>query len=176
MNTSITASPRGIRFPLVYSRKHRTRLPVGPEHGADGCISSMVAVAIHKRNEATRALARAADAEAAGDHRRAKIERIAAATARRTMRSDALWARVFADQVRDDDDRLEVISRASHAELQRSFRAGIWSARWLRVQCLKFTPGLTEEARRRIDAVLVRIAIAHDALTPWGNTLGHLVK
>lgn len=180
--TSATEPTYGIRFPLVkvaIEPRPRTgpRTEIVPDktglHGARACIAGMVTAAIHRRAVAEKALRAAARHEQFSDYRAANIARIEARNAREQMRSHALWARVFAQHINDNDPRLEEISARQMAKLSASFRAGIYSARWSRVQLMKIVAVLPPERRARIDALLQRIAAKHDALTPWGHTIAH---
>lgn len=141
--------------------------------GARACAAGMVAAAIHRRDSALAHAREAARLAELGDERGARVERVAAELERQTMRGHALWARVFADHIDDQDARLQELSRRSHEILSRSFRASNLSERWRRVQLMKFTPRLTEATRARIHRVMHRIAVKHDALNPYGRTLAH---
>ena len=179
MNTAIAATMRSLRFPLKKDRKTKARMPekIDDMHGAAACIAGMIRAAIHCRVTAETKMREAAicdDIDNAMSRRAANIARIEARRQRRTMRSHALWARVFADQVRDNDARLDAISQALTNDLVASFRASNLSERWRRVQAMKFNRGLTDGSRARIDRVLHAIAVKHDALNPYGHTLGYL--
>lgn len=161
-----------IRFPLKKDRKTRAMVPATEGlSGAAGCAARMIHSAVLCRIAAAKKADAADLLTRLGDHRGANIARIEAARKRRSMRSDALWARVFAHHINDDDPRLRAISTAVNADLRASFRASIWSDRWLKVHAQKFTAGITAGRLARIDALLDRIAAHHDALTPWGHTL-----
>lgn len=101
-----------IRFPMVrertgYRRGPRFRRVPDPSSlsGARGCACRMVRVAMMDRDSA----ARATDPEHARWHRA-------------TMRANALWARLFAGQIAEDDPRMEA-ARAACAEFRRRFAA-----------------------------------------------------
>lgn len=91
-----TASVRSIRFPLVNERTGARRGPryrrmpdkIGL-HGAALCAASMIRAAVVMRDGAAR--------EPGSSY---------GAYCRVSMRQKALWARVFAGQIRDDDARL----------------------------------------------------------------------
>lgn len=169
-----------IRFPLVKERTGNKRGPrfrlVPDKHNltsARACAAGMVTASIHRRDIARKHAQEALRWAEMGDLRQANIERLNAERERQTMRSHALWARVFAGHIEDHDARLEELSRRSMDLLTRSFRASNLSERWRRVQLMKFTPRLTDAARARIERVMHRIALQHDAINPYGHTLAH---
>lgn len=172
-----------IRFPLVKERtgnKRGPRFRLVPDKsglfGARACAAGMVAAAIHRRDSARKHVQEAARFAEMGDLRKARIERLSAERERNTMRRHALWARVWAGHIEDNDARLQKLSQESMDTLTRSFRSDIFRARWMRVQLMKITPRLTDAARARIERVMHRIALQHDALNPYGYTLAHYTE
>ncbi len=173
MNTT-SAPARGLRFPLKKDRKTKAMMPVKEAVvliGSGGHIAGMIRSAVQRRVAAEAKLREAAICADIGNHRAANIARLEAARQRRCMRADALWARIWADQVDDRDERLRALDRRVWAEVAASNRAAILSARWQHVQLMKFRAGLPDATRARIDRLLGRIALKHDALTPYGHTL-----
>ena len=95
-----------LRFPLI---RQRTGLRMGPRYrrvvdtsslyGAARCVASMLNAAMRSRDESPM-VARFAPADAI------RRQQLHLRAARLSMRLSALWARVFAGQIRDDDPRL----------------------------------------------------------------------
>jgi hypothetical protein len=108
-------TPISIRFPMT---KEKTGNRRGPRfrrvpdksalNGAARCAAGMVACAILKRDSSLRIDAWHKDPSAAQ-----VIDRAA-------MRSHALWARLFAGQIADNDPRLAA-AQARHTELVRAY-------------------------------------------------------
>lgn len=162
-----------IRFPFKYDRREKARMPVAQKVGGgwDAQAKWCIREAIGLRRKAAGRLAKARILAELNDHRGADIERRLAACDRQSMRLSALWARCWAEQIRDRDPRMLEIERARHDQVWRSFRATHLSERWRRVQAMKIVPALDDSRRRRIDSVLARIACKHAAIEPWGYTL-----
>jgi hypothetical protein len=164
---------RSIRHLLKYDRKAKVRMPFGPKvgGGAEAHTVWCIRDAISHREDARKQRAKAAILADLNDGRGARIARLAASEHRRRMRHAALWARVWADHLPDQDQRLVTLSQQSHDLLSRSFRAGNLSDRWRRIQVMKIAPRMDDATRERIDGVLRRIAAKHAALDPHGYTL-----
>lgn len=104
-----------LRFPLV---RRRTGLRMGPRYrlavdtsklyGAARCTANMLNAAMRSRDEAP-LVSRFAPADAI------RRQQLHLRVARLSMRLNALWARVFAGQIRDDDARLTAAMAARSA-------------------------------------------------------------
>ena len=104
-----------LRFPLV---RRRTGLRMGPRyrlavdtsqlHGAARCTANMLNAAMRSRDESP-LVSRFAPADAI------RRQQLHLRVARLSMRLNALWARVFAGQIRDDDARLTAAMAARSA-------------------------------------------------------------
>lgn len=161
-----------IRFPLARDRKRNQVCPATAGfHGSEFCTRQQVCIAIGYRHDWRDALEKSQRLAEIGDARGARVAHFAAVRAREQMRSMSLWARIFADQIRDNDPRLAELSQKSYATLSASFRASNLNDRWRRVQLLKFAPKQPDTIRDRINRVLDRIAAKHDELNPYGYTL-----
>lgn len=110
-----TPTISSLRFPLI---RQRTGLRMGPRYrrvvdtsslyGAARCVASMLNAAMRSRDEVP-LVPRFAPAS---EIRRQQLHR---RVARMSMRLSALWARVFAGQLRDDDPRLTATMAARSA-------------------------------------------------------------
>ena len=110
-----TPTMSALRFPLI---RQRTGRRMGPRyrrvvdtshlHGAGRCAASMINAAMCYRDEAP-LISRFAPAAAI------RRQQLHLRVARLGMRMSALWARVFAGQLRDDDPRLTAAMAARSA-------------------------------------------------------------
>jgi hypothetical protein len=101
--------PYSIRFPLViertrYGRRTVKRLKADNTglHGARACAANMISLALLDRDS------RPACAGTA-------LAPLFCRIARLGMRQSALWARLFAGQIRDTDPRLAAVAAERHA-------------------------------------------------------------
>lgn len=110
-----------IRFPMVrektgYRRGARYRLTPDTKqlNGAAGCAARMIACAMRSRDSALRDAKEARTGTAVTS---IQIDRAA-------MRTHALWARVFARQITQDDARVSAAEKR-HTALVREFCRGV---------------------------------------------------
>lgn len=166
---------RPIRFAGRRDRKLKAWLPDSSNlHGAALGSANMVRVAIRDRAEATRRVHEAERLRQCGgwrNERDARRDLTLARVYREKMRQAALWARVFAQHVANDDPRLEVLAQRQSERLVLMGRAMVWSDRWSRVLAVQDRAIGNAALLARCIRLLRLIATRHDALDPLGYTL-----
>ena len=95
-----------LRYPLIRQRtgrrigpRYRLAIDTATLHGAARCVGSMLNAAMRSRDESPM-VSRFAPPDAI------RRQQLHLRVTRLSMRLHALWARVFAGQIRDDDPRL----------------------------------------------------------------------